>query len=188
MNNNLNFKKLLKIFLITGGLTFLFFICLAICFTVTDSEDETDSEPATSEPVATIEGLSEGDIVYQEVFIYYEKSYVYYINIFGTQLSNYDSGETTKEELMTTSTEFKQILNQFLNTTSETTAEQFNESKVLAVSSAHETLTALEGLETIIQTDDTSNYEKTTDSMQKGINKFNQSQENFMDTVKTLTN
>ena len=46
-NNHLDFKKLLKIFLITAGLTFLFLICLAIYFTVTDSEDETDSEPAT---------------------------------------------------------------------------------------------------------------------------------------------
>lgn len=193
-NNHLDFKKLLKIFLITAGLTFLFFICLAIYFTVTDSDDETDTKPATSESSATsqsveaVAGLTEGDSTYQEVFNKYEKSYVYYINMFGTQLSNYESGETTKEELATTSTEFKQILNQFLTTSSETTAEQFNESKELAVSSASDTISALEGLETIIQTENTSNYENTTENMQKGINKFNQSQEKFMDTVKSLTN
>lgn len=193
-NNHLDFKKLLKIFLITAGLTFLFFICLAIYFTVTDSDDETDTEPATSESsatsqsVETVAGLTEGDSTYQEVFNKYEKSYVYCINMFGTQLSNYESGETTKEELATTSTEFKQILNQFLTTSSETTAEQFNESKELAVSSAYDTILALEGLETIIQTENTSNYENTTENMQKGINKFNQSQEKFMDTVKSLTN
>ncbi|MCM3513357.1 hypothetical protein [Carnobacterium inhibens] len=56
-NNHLDFKKLLKIFLITAGLTFLFFICLAIYFTVTDSDDETDTKPATSESSATSQSV-----------------------------------------------------------------------------------------------------------------------------------